>query len=324
MKRRIVIGVFLLTTLICASACSLKGEVGANESKKTAPAPPVMLEGRIETDVAEMLPRYRYTLKEVMEVNGRQGIASWKGNFYVSDNKILTRYDKYWFPVQIETDPLDSIDQGVNHIGDIDVYNDEVYASVEYFRSGDAKHIQIAVYDADNFKFQISYPIDPKSKMTEISGIAVDPDNDYIWLCSWADDDSGKYLYAYDLNDGTYIKKVQLLSPPRWIQGIAYHDGYIFITSDDGDAELGEPDHIYRCKVDPDAASFPVVLERTMDDVVLPGEIEGISFDTKKNQMLVNYNRGKRIVKGMDTEYYEGYDKEIHEIYIYDMARLNP
>ena len=60
-----------------------------------------------------------------------------------------------------------------------------------------------------------------------------------------------------------------------------------------------------------------------MDDVTLPGQIEGISFDTKKNQMLVNYNRGKRIVKGMDTEYYEGYDKEIHEIYIYDMATIH-
>ena len=35
--------------------------------------------------------------------------------------------------------------------------------------------------------------------------------------------------------------------------------------------------------------------------------------------MLISYNRGAIIVKGMPTGFYDGYDKEIHEIFVYDM-----
>ena len=33
--------------------------------------------------------------------------------------------------------------------------------------------------------------------------------------------------------------------------------------------------------------------------------------------MLISYNRGAIIVKGMPTGFYDGYDKEIHEIFVY-------
>ncbi len=33
--------------------------------------------------------------------------------------------------------------------------------------------------------------------------------------------------------------------------------------------------------------------------------------------MLVLANRGKRIILGMPTGLYPGYDREIHEIYVY-------
>ena len=63
-----------------------------------------------------------------------------------------------------------------------------------------------------------------------------------------------------------------------------------------------------------------MVLERTIDDVELAGEIEGISFDRNRDQMLISNNRGRQIVDGMPKGYYEGYDKEIHEIYLYGMT----
>jgi len=62
------------------------------------------------------------------------------------------------------------------------------------------------------------------------------------------------------------------------------------------------------------------VLERMLDDVRLQGEIEGIAFDREKKQMLISYNRSLQIVLGMVRGFYEGYDREISEIYVYDMA----
>ena len=69
--------------------------------------------------------------------------------------------------------------------------------------------------------------------------------------------------------------------------------------------------------VDPDLDEFSVLPEKTLDDVTRQGEIEGISFDKDKKHMLISYNRGAIIVKGMPTGFYDGYDKEIHEIFVY-------
>ena len=47
------------------------------------------------------------------------------------------------------------------------------------------------------------------SGQTEVSGITVDPDHGYMWMCSWAEDESGSYLYKYDLESGEYLGKDQ-------------------------------------------------------------------------------------------------------------------
>ena len=49
------------------------------------------------------------------------------------------------------------------------------------------------------------------------------------------------------------------------------------------------------------------------------GEIEGIAFDTEAGEMIVLANRGKRIILGMPKGLYPGYDREIHELYVYSM-----
>ena len=66
-------------------------------------------------------------------------------------------------------------------------------------------------------------------------------------------------------------------------------------------------------------SNVPVILERTLDDVTFQGEIEGITFDKANKQMLVHYNRGSRIVLGMVKGFYPGYDKEISEVFVYDI-----
>ena len=60
-------------------------------------------------------------------------------------------------------------------------------------------------------------------------------------------------------------------------------------------------------------------MERALDDVTRQGEIEGISFGKDRKQILISYNRGAIIIKGMPKGYYEGYDSEIHEVFVYNI-----
>ena len=60
-------------------------------------------------------------------------------------------------------------------------------------------------------------------------------------------------------------------------------------------------------------------MEKTFDDVKKQGEIEGLTFDENRGQLLLLYNRGAKIVAGMPTGFYEGYSEEIHEVFVYNI-----
>ena len=107
----------------------------------------------------------------------------------------------------------------------------------------------------------------------------------------------------------------------KWIQGVAYYDGNLYVTSDDGDAEEDAPDHMYRIEVSDNKQTGKVSLEKTFDDVTRQGEIEGLSFDKNKGEFLLLYNRGARIIAGMPKGFYEGYSEEIHEVFVYDIEK---
>ncbi len=320
MKKQLLIMTILLMVLTvggCSKKSAEESESGS-ETQETMPAP-VSIKGRIEENREELLPVHSYELNGSHPVDGRQGIACSDGKYYVSGSTTLSVYDRDWNLLGSADSPFSGFKEEVNHIGDIDVYDGEIYAGVEYFMDGEAGNIQIAVYDAETFELLRTWPFAEESGQNEVSGIAVDPDNNSVWMCSWADGESGRYLYRYDLKTGEYLDKVHLQAPPQWIQGIACFEGYIYISADDGTADDGEADHVYRIKADPSRTNAEVLPERTLDDVTLQGEIEGISFDKENRQMLISYNRGARIVLGMPKGFYEGYDSEIHEIFVYDI-----
>ena len=275
---------------------------------------------RPENDRSVMMPKYTYTLKGSVEVDGRQGVCAEGGTYWVSGSKTLAKYDKDWKLVSKNDNPFEGYEIEVNHIGDIDVYNNELYVGAEYFMDGVGKNIQIAVYDADTLKLKRTFPFEESSGQLECSGIAIDTDKKIVWMCSWVGEESGRYLYKYDLATGKYLGKVHMQMPPQWIQGIAYYKGSIYITADDGTADDKEPDHLYRTQIKDGDTSCIVTLERTFDDVTLQGEIEGLTFDRRNNSLLLLYNRGARIVLGMPKGFYEGYDREISEVFIYKFA----
>lgn len=264
-----------------------------------------------------MMPKFSYTLNKVVSVNGRQGITTDGKYYWVSGSTTLTKYDKDWSIIKGNNDPFKGYELEVNHIGDIDVYNNELYLGVEYFMDGVGKNIQVAVYDGDTLELKRVFPFNPETGQQECSGITVDYDNNHVYMCSWIDDESSSYIYKYDLISGAYLGKIQISPFPRWVQGIVYYDGNLYVTCDDGLADDNEADHMYRIVLENEKNGI-AVLERSFDDVILQGEIEGLAFDKTNKQFLLLYNRGSRIILGMPSGFYDGYSEEIHEVFIYD------
>lgn len=267
----------------------------------------------------DMSPKYTYELKDVMKVDGRQGVACDGKYIYVSCSKVLYKYDMDGKLVLKNDKPFETgYTKAVNHLGDIDVYNGEIYCGVENFMDGVGKDIQVSVYDANTLKFKRAFPFNEASGQLETSGITVDPVKGTVWMCSWVGEESGRYLYEYDL-DGNYLRKVHLQPVPQWVQGVFYYDGSLFLTADDGTADDNEPDHLYRVDIT-SASSAPVILEKTFTEAIRQGEIEGLCVDPSTGDLLVHQNRGARIVLGMTKGMYPGYKSEVHEIYRYKLT----
>ena len=265
-------------------------------------------------------PVFKYELAEVHPVAGRQGICTEGEYYWVSGSGTLAKYDSSWNLIAENTDPFQGYTLEVNHIGDIDVYNNELYLGVEYFMDGEGKNIQVAVYDGDTLKLKRVFPFRSDTGQMECSGITVDADSRTVYMTSWIDDKSSEYLYMYDLDTGDYRGKLKMQPGPKWLQGIAYYDGSLYVTSDDGDADENAPDHLYRVDVSKNKQTGIVSQEKAFDDVTRQGEIEGLTFDADHGQLLLLYNRGAKIVAGMPTGFYEGYSEEIHEVFVYDIV----
>lgn len=257
-----------------------------------------------------------YRLARVIEVEGRQGVATDGEYYYVSGSTALYKYDKEGRLVAENLSPFEELPLEANHIGDIDVHDGEIYAGIEWFDDGVGRNIQAAVYDAATLQWVRSIDWQPESGQVEVCGLAVDAARGKLYMADWVD---GRYIYRYDLATGAYEEKVQLRPVPALQQGICVVGDNILISADDGDADLGEADRIYYAPIaDLAASSVDVALLRSMDDLRRAGEIEGLTVDPSTGELIVLSNRGARIVLGMPRGFYDGYDREIHELYIYE------
>lgn len=251
-----------------------------------------------------------FKLDHVLEVEGRQGVATDGDFYYISGSTALYKYDMEGNLVAKNEAPFKDLQLECNHIGDIDEYDGELFAGCEYFLDGVGKNIQTAIYDAKTLEYKRSIPWVPESGQVECCGLAVDRDRKEVWMADWV---QGSELYCYDLKTGKYLRNLALSPAPRLQQGIYCVDGQMLVSCDDGDAEKGEPDNLYKV----DLKTGEVTLFRTMDDFILTGEIEGLTMNPKNGNLIVMSNRGARIILGMPKGFYPGYDHEIHNIYIY-------
>jgi len=261
-----------------------------------------------------------YTLDTVFQVEGRQGVASDGKAYYISGSKALYKYSMSGELLLSNTSPFEGLEGAMNHLGDIDVFNGELYAGAENFVNGRGENIQIVIYDLETLRVKRSIPWEANSGQVEVCGIAVDTLNQCIWLADWL---KGERLYRYDLITGDYLGHLSLDPIPFQIQGINVAGEYLYLTADDGDAELNNPDHVYIIQlgeVDSEASSS-VVLEKTLAEFQRAGEVEGLCILPQAEKMAVLMNRGARIIQGIPQGFYPGYDHEIHEVYIYQIQR---
>jgi hypothetical protein len=267
----------------------------------------------------DQLPNYSYKLKDAFEVKGRQGIAVDAKHYYVSGSKAIYKYDKKGKLLLSNENPFEGYAIPSNHIGDIDVFEGELFISAEWFMDGVGKDIQIAIHDAETLKFKRTFKFEPSSGQEEVSGICVDRDKRTVWMSSWVGENSGRFLYEYSLDTGKYLRKVHLQPVPQWIQGVYYYKGALYVTADDGEADFDEPDNLYRVNIT-DKTFATVTREKAFTEIKRQGEIEGLAIDSASNELLVHFNRGARIILGMPKGFYEGYDKEISEVYRFAMT----
>ncbi len=260
-----------------------------------------------------------YRLKKVMPVEGRQGIAVDDNYYYVSSSVALFKYDKEGNLVAKNEDPFKGLKKAANHFGDIDIHDGKLYTGIEWFVDGVGKDIQIATYDAETLKYDESINFDPESGQVEVCGLTVDPERNMAWMADWV---NGTYIYRYDLTTGKYDGKLHLRPAPQYQQGIFYVDGKMLISADDGDADFHETDNLYIVDVsNPGQTAAYVTLFKEMKEFKRAGEIEGLAIDPTNDDLLVLMNRGSRIVLGMVKGFYPGYDKELHELYIYERIK---
>lgn len=255
-----------------------------------------------------------YALKEVIEVAGRQGVACDGEFYYVSGSTALYKYDMQGNLVLSNESPFDALELAANHIGDIDVHDGEIYAGIEMFMDGVGTNIQAAVYSAEDLTWKRSINWVPESGQVEVCGLAVDAADSKLYMADWVCSD---YLYRYDLSTGEYEGKVELTPAPTLVQGIAVHDAVMYISCDDGDAENDEADNIRCYDVARSSEKADVAPFMLMTEFRRCGEIEGMCFNPLSDEMIVLSNRGARIILGMPRGFYPGYDREIHELYVF-------
>lgn len=263
-----------------------------------------------------------YSLFNIVDIPARQGICASSDYYYVSSSKSLAKYDKNWNLIAENNDPFAyGYDLPVNHIGDLDISGSYLYCVVEKFSHGTAENKGIALYDANSLQLVSLFPIDAESRQEECAGICVNEEENLLLSCEWGEGESANYLYKYDLSTGAFLGSIYMENAPSQIQGIAYYDGSYYISADDGDADSNQEDHIYKLTLSTDGTAS-LHAEKGIAEVAKQGEIEGLSFDESRKQLLVLYNYGQRIVNGVKYDFYDGYGEEQHKIYLYSFHQL--
>lgn len=166
------------------------------------------------------------------EIASHQGYTTDGMYHYTSGNAALYKHndDEQWSVAAENRDPFAGLSGHPNHLGDLDYFDGKLYVPVELNRlSCNFAGQQIAVYDADDLSLVTS--VDVSAQGAEISGVAVVPDQNALYVESFCD---GSKLWKYNLSTLVFQGTLSLSRRISRLQGITW-DGSKFYASSSAD-----------------------------------------------------------------------------------------
>lgn len=139
--------------------------------------------------------------------------------------------DASWSTAVSNSSPFAGI-TSVNHLGGIKVDGSLVYVAVMNFTScGVFSNEKIVTYNKSDLT--LSAQTDVSAQATDVSGLAIDHDNNLIWVSSFC---SPTTLQKYNLTTKAYIGSLTItgLASLTNVQDVAYSNGTLYITGNQG------------------------------------------------------------------------------------------
>jgi len=206
------------------------GNVGVHD-----PAPDKNLSVTGGVEVRGGLSLYKATYSETFvspDTNAHQGYTTDGTYHFLTDT---TRIDKRnddatWSLVTQNTDPFSGLDPAYNHLGDGVYYNGKLYIPMQAFTDCTTYSLQsIGIFNASTLARE--QVIDISAQGHEVAGLTIVPfhgTNGVIYVISYCD---GTKIWKYDLSTFTYLGTITLSQALYGAQGIAYKDGYFYISA---------------------------------------------------------------------------------------------
>ncbi len=214
-------------------------------------------------------------------VNGQEFVFSWQYGLERTDAQFnsLQRNSHLSLTGQLSPGiPMPLLAQGLDHIGDIDVHDGIIYASLDNTHGYKQPHV--ALFNAADLSYTgKSYqlagtPANPNDDLA--SWVAVDAARGYGYGKEWR---NGNTLNVYNLNDWSFSHTLQLDQSLRRIQGAKVLGDWLYMASDN------DSQTIYRSHLLTGHVEEVLNIPKPEGDL----EVEGIALRQNSNGSLDMY-----------------------------------
>jgi hypothetical protein len=218
---------------------------------------------------------------EGMAFDGNTPVFSWRYGLQRTD--ATTYQPKLTYPLDFPADIQATFATFGNkpdygHIGDIDIADGKLYASIED-EDNDNLQTYIAVYDAKTLQYTGRKYALPVALHTDgVPWIAVDEKRNEAYTVTWSGTAAGS-LNVFNLKTFALIRNVplQMSFDGRRVQGAKVYDGMLYASGDSHDSGAApDTNRKYLYKVDPVSGS---VITLFSYDEPHRTEAEGLAFD---------------------------------------------
>jgi hypothetical protein len=230
------------------------------------------------------------TLKnEGIAFDGKTPVFSWRYGLQRTDP--VTYKSTLAYPLDFPADIQAIFATNANkpdygHIGDIDIANGKLYASIED-EDNDQLQDYIAVYDAKTLQYTgVKYPLPIALHVDGIPWVAVDAERNEAYTVTWSGTPANS-LNVFDLTTFQLKRTVPLTLGfnGRRVQGAKIYDGMLYASGDSHDAGVTPgTNRKYLYKVDTVTGNVITVFHY---DEPNRTEAEGLAFDPKGTMHVI-------------------------------------